>query len=145
MGAEPFRLGHLRRLQRRQRLGLEFGVAGQPHQRRIVCGYGLPGLVAGRSILGSNGSGSSGFSIPIPAALQDNRVHAVSVSYGTAQSTGTQVNIPIGGSGTQFAATIQCAPSATGYQYYFTDSFQSISTTNWIQNGSPSVPTTGWV
>jgi len=49
---------------------------------------------------GSNGNTSSGFSIPIPATLLDNRVHAISVSYGTSQTNGTPVNIPIGGSGT---------------------------------------------
>ena len=40
------------------------------------------------------------------------------------------------------ARTIQCESSSSGYQYYYKDTFQSINTTNWTQNGTLSVPPT---
>jgi hypothetical protein len=88
-----------------------------------------------------NGNDYSGFTIPIPSTLQDNQVHALTVSYGAAQTNGTQINIPIGNSTTQFTTTIQCAPTSAGYQYYFTDSFSSINGGNWTEYGSVTAAT----
>jgi hypothetical protein len=68
-------------------------------------------------------------------------VHALTASYGIVTPYGYPVDIPIGTSTTQFATTIQCAPTSAGYQYYYTDSFQSISTQNWNKTGSLSAVT----
>lgn len=35
--------------------------------------------------------------------------------------------------------TLQCDSSSTGYTYYYTDTFASINTSNWTQNGTVSV------
>ncbi len=73
-----------------------------------------------------------GFSLALPAALQDNQVHSIYARYG-----GTTTNL---GSDPR---TIQCDATSPGYQYYYTDTLESISTSNWTQNGTLSV-LLGW-
>ena len=73
-----------------------------------------------------------GFSLPTPLTLKDNQIHSIYVRYG-----GTTINL---GSDPR---TIQCDSSSPGYQYYFTDTLQSINTTNWTQNGTLTV-VPGW-
>jgi RHS repeat-associated protein len=76
--------------------------------------------------------GYHGFSLPTPATLKDNQIHTIYVRYG-----GTGMNL---GSDPR---TIQCDSSSTGYQYYYTDTLQSINTNNWTQNGTLST-SSGW-
>ena len=46
--------------------------------------------------------------------------------------------------GAHASLAIQCDSSSTGYQYYFTDTLQSINTTNWTKHGTATVlPTWG--
>src|SRR5689334_10079282 len=67
----------------------------------------------------TNANGPHGFAITTPQSLKDNQVHSIIVTYG----------------GTTYKLTpspltmLQCNSSATGYQYYYTDTLQSISLT----------------
>jgi len=72
--------------------------------------------------------GYHGFSLTTPATLKDNQIHTIYARFG-----GTTINL---GSDPR---TIQCESSSTGYQYYYSDTFQSINTTNWTQDGTLSI------
>jgi hypothetical protein len=76
--------------------------------------------------------GYHGFSLSTPSTLKDNQIHNIYARYG-----GTTINV---GSDPR---TIQCDSSSTGYQYYATDTLQSINTTNWTENGALSI-LSGW-
>ncbi|MGA2136150.1 MAG: hypothetical protein ABSH50_27995, partial [Bryobacteraceae bacterium] len=76
-----------------------------------------------------------GFNLPTPASLKDNQIHSIYARHGG--TTTNVASLPDTG-----ARTIQCDSSSTGYQYYFTDTLQSINTTNWTQNGTLSVLST---
>lgn len=70
-----------------------------------------------------------GFSVSIPSSIKDNQIHRLSVRY-----NGTLSDLPYGTT-TQYYVTVQCTASSTGYQYYNTDTLQTISSANWNQNG----------
>jgi RHS repeat-associated protein len=70
---------------------------------------------------------------PLPPALLDNQIHSISARY-----SGTDIALPIGNSTTQFAATLQCTPTSTGYQYYYTESFLNFNSAKWNENSVSS-------
>jgi hypothetical protein len=76
--------------------------------------------------------GYRGFMLDTPAVFKDNQIHSVYVRYG-----GTTINL---GSDPR---TIQCDSTSPGYQYYYTDTLQSINTSNWNQNGTLAI-SSGW-
>jgi RHS repeat-associated protein len=65
------------------------------------------------------------FNIATPASLKNNANHTINVKYG-----GTNLLLPNTGQ------IINCAPSSTGYQYYYSDTFSSINPAAWYQNGA---------
>ncbi len=74
-----------------------------------------------------------GFVLYTPSTLKDNQIHTIYARY-----SGTTVNL---GSDPR---TIQCDSSSTGYQYYYTDTLETINTaTDWYQNGTAAV-LSGW-
>jgi len=72
------------------------------------------------------------FNIATPASLKNNSNHTINVKYG-----GTNLLLPNTGQ------LLNCAPSSTGYQYYYSDTFSSINPAAWYQNGAGLTTTSG--
>jgi hypothetical protein len=80
------------------------------------------------------GAGYSAFNVPPPSTLKDNQIHNIYVKY-----PGTTTDLPADLGLSNVSRPLQCNSSSTGYTYYYTDSFTSINTSNWTQNGSVSI------
>jgi len=65
------------------------------------------------------------FTINTPASLKNNAYHYIIAKYGGTQLQLGNSDIPL-----------YCTAGSTGYQYYYSDTFGSINSTAWYQNGS---------
>jgi hypothetical protein len=65
------------------------------------------------------------FTITTPASLKNNAYHYIIAMYGGTQLQLGNSDIPL-----------FCSASSTGYQYYYSDTFGSINSAAWYQNGT---------
>jgi RHS repeat-associated protein len=73
-----------------------------------------------------------GFTITTPASLKNNAYHYIIAKYGGTQLQLGSSDVPL-----------YCTASSTGYQYYYSDTFSSINSTAWYENGTITTSSAG--